>query len=1173
MKNKYKTIKTFLNFLATISCFILLLFISSCQLFTPADLEENLTEASDEAVVSSNGQEGFLTLVINPRLEDGTNAASRNAYPDFESELSNFEFYAVCESVFGEAQGEYNSTDKTVTFTIRSISFSSDTIIKIFARDSSSHQDLLYAELKGINYTIGTDVSVSSNLYFQSYTSELGREEDNPIPSGFINLQVSSSSETYVVCNVYTSGSTPVQVSGNSGSGNAIEITGSSDYVRNINTISSGITPGKYTARIYIYKDGTTNSNPDYREEIINVWPGITTNLWYLSNGNKTQNLTIVPTPGVKFYVKGSGSTGPYASGGVSIDTTAIPGSIKNPFSSINDAIAKCTSDTTDYRIIISGSFVESVKIFNSVSAKTITIEGSTSFTTDIIETPPPLSDSDANPSILIMRPGITLKNLQLTGGRYGGIFISNVNSGTIEIYSCKFYQNSGQGGLYIESSTTLVKVNNCEISHNYSNSYGGGIYANSNSNVEIEDTTISDNNCRVSGGGIYISENSNVAFKNGIIRNNSSGNYAGGAVGIGMGFFKISDSVYIPYGVNGELGKGKNDIYNLYNWPDSIIITGKLTPPQEAGGIVGCIKPNVYDTRAEPLFILDSSVTDTTLKKELKKFSIIQNPDTPNITWAFTSTAGLQQAVAFAYPASTAGSFNGSTQISEVFKQNRKIGNIKGITASDHETTQGEYELYCKYFSGCEPTTAIGKGDYYPVYKVSWYDAIIYCNLRSIDEGYEPVYVVGGKTNPTQWTGIDGNDLDGYCAPSGCAWDVTILADKNGWRLPTEIEWEYLARGGNVSDNEFIYSGDNDPDYVAWYGGTGGNSGGKVHPVKSLGANDLHLYDMSGNVWEWTNDWHSNAVAPGPWIPVDTPTSGAYPDKSNGCRVTKGGGYSGEVDQSPVANRSSSAPNTRNADMGFRVVRGAQYVGSKLPSVYKEVGDIVFNDGSAMPYTEFNGLSTAIKNEKKAAAIALIFYKGTELNSGSGTTVRTLGVGLKHNRVGLAWCTNGAKAFEKNISTIQCTPSESAGSYTFTGDKNGSDNLEQIEAFEGVDDTSTEAKYPAFYFAKNYKEQTIGSESASRITAGSEFENSWYLPSMAELFQIYACRADSIIGFDIDAASQTLGGDSFGTSNYWSSSQYESNGNTAYRLYFYGGNCYTSTKETYDYVCSIREF
>ena len=150
----------------------------------------------------------------------------------------------------------------------------------------------------------------------------------------------------------------------------------------------------------------------------------------------------------------------------------------------------------------------------------------------------------------------------------------------------------------------------------------------------------------------------------------------------------------------------------------------------------------------------------------------------------------------------------------------------------------------------------------------------------------------------------------------------------------------------------------------------------------------------------------------------------------------------------------------------------------------------------SAMPYADFTALTDDEKNNKKAFAIALIFYKGAGLNSGSDTTIsRTLGVGLKHNRSGLVWCLSSANAYNINITTIQCPASESPGALNFTGDKNGSDNLVQIEDFEGVDDTATATNYPAFYFAKNY--------STTAINLGTSYADGWYLPSIAELFQI----------------------------------------------------------------------
>ncbi|MBR0033216.1 MAG: DUF1566 domain-containing protein, partial [Treponema sp.] len=228
-----------------------------------------------------------------------------------------------------------------------------------------------------------------------------------------------------------------------------------------------------------------------------------------------------------------------------------------------------------------------------------------------------------------------------------------------------------------------------------------------------------------------------------------------------------------------------------------------------------------------------------------------------------------------------------------------------------------------------------------------------------------------------------------------------------------------------------------------------------------------------------------------------------------------------------------------------------------------KTVGDIVFSDGSATPYAD--GLT--LTAEQKEAAISVIFYAGTGLNSGDDTSKsRTLGVGLAQNQSGLAWCVNGAKACSMDITTIQCPASGGAGSLTFTGDRNGSDNLSQIGDFlGGNDDTATEASYPAFYFAKNYKSQT-----GSRVS-GTDYESGWYLPSIAELFQIWTKRTE------LNKAIALCAGTEFNLLKYyWSSSQYAYvvNNGYAYVLDFsIGGWDYFSKDSTSRYVCAVRAF
>nr|WP_318714695.1 DUF1566 domain-containing protein [uncultured Treponema sp.] len=228
----------------------------------------------------------------------------------------------------------------------------------------------------------------------------------------------------------------------------------------------------------------------------------------------------------------------------------------------------------------------------------------------------------------------------------------------------------------------------------------------------------------------------------------------------------------------------------------------------------------------------------------------------------------------------------------------------------------------------------------------------------------------------------------------------------------------------------------------------------------------------------------------------------------------------------------------------------GSKILGTKAPDVAKAVGDIVFNDGSATPYTA----KLTLSDEQKAAAIAVIF----KVDGG-----KTLGVGLKHNRSGLAWCTSDAKAYNKNIETIKCPASGAAGNLTFTDDTDGSDNLEQIASFlKTENDTAEASKYPAFYFAKNYKN--------TATNLGAAYENGWYLPTVAELFDIWKVKAT------VDAASGLCGGSQFGTSWYWSSSQYASNDDCAYELDFNNGvsNFFFKVEYHYNlYVCAVRAF
>ena len=251
-------------------------------------------------------------------------------------------------------------------------------------------------------------------------------------------------------------------------------------------------------------------------------------------------------------------------------------------------------------------------------------------------------------------------------------------------------------------------------------------------------------------------------------------------------------------------------------------------------------------------------------------------------------------------------------TPSSEVFVSGRTI-TIPDMYVCDHEVTQAEYETYCKYGSSSpysSPYSGLGVGDNYPAYFVSWYDAIVYCNLRSIAENLTPAYKIGEERNPANWSGIAGDAVNGYCGPSESndTWNaLTYDKEANGYRLPTEAEWEYIAREEGTSTT--TYSGSNTINDVAWYSS---NSSGKTHEVKVKNANWLGIYDMSGNVFEWCYDWYDT-------VNSSTADTGA---SSGSFRVIRGSSWRLIDVNCQVFRRFGDSPYYRKNDSGFRVVR-----------------------------------------------------------------------------------------------------------------------------------------------------------------------------------------------------------------------------------------------------------
>ena len=185
------------------------------------------------------------------------------------------------------------------------------------------------------------------------------------------------------------------------------------------------------------------------------------------------------------------------------------------------------------------------------------------------------------------------------------------------------------------------------------------------------------------------------------------------------------------------------------------------------------------------------------------------------------------------------------------------------------------------------------------PAWTDPWEDAIVYCNRLSINQGLEPCYTVDGSTNPDDW--------GGYSYPE---WNVVCDFDANGYRLPTEAEWEYAARGGQpgitAGSWNNTYSGSNIIDDVACYSEncTNFDEYGEHYPeeVGLKNANALGLYDMSGNAMEWCWDWDKEI------FPYTGTGSGEIKDptgpESGAERVIRGGCSGAEKEQCTVSYR-----------------------------------------------------------------------------------------------------------------------------------------------------------------------------------------------------------------------------------------------------------------------------
>jgi len=182
------------------------------------------------------------------------------------------------------------------------------------------------------------------------------------------------------------------------------------------------------------------------------------------------------------------------------------------------------------------------------------------------------------------------------------------------------------------------------------------------------------------------------------------------------------------------------------------------------------------------------------------------------------------------------------------------------------------------------------GEGDDYPMYYVNWYEAVEYCNKLSLKEGLKPAYTINKR-------------------------DVKWDRNANGYRLPTEAEWEFAASGGNILPGkrreQYIYSGSNTVDDVAWYLN---NSNKTTHEVGKKSPNTLGIYDMSGNVSEWCWDLYESYSSESQINPQGASLGNIH--------IYRGGSWDSDSYNMRYTYRYRAYPYERNRNVGFRVVR-----------------------------------------------------------------------------------------------------------------------------------------------------------------------------------------------------------------------------------------------------------
>ncbi len=820
------------------------------------------------------------------------------------------------------------------------------------------------------------------------------------------------------------------------------------------------------------------------------------------------------------------------------------------PFATIGKAISMMT-EAKNYLVVICGGVKGNQTIENIPDGSTLTIMGNRNNEADAL-------NADNSGTVLEIKTSVpvAIKNLKITQGGACGIKMEGNADVTLGAGALVVSNDAGQDGL------------------------GGGVYIAGGKLTMLSGSEVSSNKAMISsGGGIYIAEGATFDMKGGKIESNQAGYfgqsvYVGGTFNMSGGTIESNPSYYdggdvrvnrnAVFNIKGTAKIDNNDYVLLDSYSDeyaTINIAGEL----EGTGRVAIIKPLNYD---DDIPLLTSSVAGYL---PTDRFAVEMND---GIVWNITSDGKLKGD--FTKGKGTMKSLKGVFTVSSDGKKVQfSSGNLNYYRAQPKrwEFAAHQYDAI-RYDNVVYPA---------PSYRASFNDNIDLFGYGT--SGYNSrTPDLNAISNDTYWS----NNLTGD-GGANYDWGVKITEDYNTteqWRTLTQTEWTYLlARRTNAKQ---LYG-------LATVAGVSGlillpdnwsSDGMPAFTSGTTGGYDNNTYSSE----QWAQMEENGAV----FLPITGYRSGTM---SNGEVVMSvedyyyAGYYWSATAGKCLHFYTSSTKNECKVDDGSRANGYAvrlvhdyeeTFFGTKAPGSNLEVGDIVFSDGSAMPYSE--GLT--LDESQKEAAIAVIFYVGTD---GDALGKRTLGIG-KYNSTAdgsnntYDWAKEGALGNDPSevnskftdILSYQVFEEPASGQYAsfygdyLTGDLNGSDNWEKVKGI----DVNYSGNYPGFEWVDDY---------ANRYNLPENYKDGWYLPSAAELYTLWM----NLYGDDknklINTILTTIGGtklkDEAENGEYvydylTSNRTYEDDESISLTIGFdTGATCSQGLKTVDGYVCAIREF